>query len=54
MKIGTTLRTQIESDYAELNDIFATVQDSQKRALNIRTGGYGENFATHRRGTWTH
>ena len=55
----TQVRLEFETkdaalDYAELNDISATVHDSQKRALNIRTGGYGENFATHRRGIWTH
>ena len=55
----TQVRLEFETkdaalDYAELNDISATVQGSQKRALNIRAGGYGENFATHRRGIWTH
>ena len=55
----TQVRLEFETkdaalDYAELNDISATVQESQKRALNIRAGGYGENFATHRRGIWTH
>ena len=55
----TQVRLEFETkdaalDYAELNDISATVHDSQKRALNIRAGGYGENFATHRRGIWTH
>jgi hypothetical protein len=55
----TQVRLEFETkdaalDYAALNDISATVQGSQKRALNIRAGGYGENFATHRRGIWTH
>ena len=55
----TQVRLEFETkdaalDYAELNDISATVQGSQKRALNIRAGGYGENFSTHRRGIWTH
>ena len=55
----TQVRLEFETkdaalDYAELNNISATVQDSQKRALNIRAGGYGENFATYRRGIWTH
>jgi len=36
------------------NNITVTVQEPQNRAVNIRVGGYGENFATHRRGTWTH
>ncbi|MBT6522379.1 MAG: ETC complex I subunit, partial [Rhodobacteraceae bacterium] len=34
--------------------IQATVVEPQKRAANIRSGGYGENFATNRRGVWTH
>ena len=55
----TQVRLEFETkdaalDYAELNNISATVQDSQKRALNIRAGGYGENFATYRREIWTH
>lgn len=41
-------------DYAKDNGIEAVVQDPKKRGLNIRTGGYGENFATNRRGAWTH
>ena len=41
-------------DYARENKIDAQVQDPQKRTPNIRAGGYGENFATGRRGAWTH
>ncbi|MGJ8617168.1 MAG: ETC complex I subunit [Sulfitobacter sp.] len=41
-------------DYAEQNGIDAQVQEPQKRKPNIRNGGYGENFATGRRGAWTH
>ena len=40
--------------YAERHGIQATVVEPQKRATNIRAGGYGENFATNRRGVWTH
>ena len=40
--------------YAKDHGIDATVQDPNKRKPNIRPGGYGENFATHRRGAWTH
>ena len=55
----TQVRLEFESKdaalaYAEMHDISAAVQDTQKRAANIRDGGYGENFATHRRGIWTH
>jgi len=41
-------------EYAAANGIEATVQEPQKRKPNIRPGGYGENFATGRRGAWTH
>ena len=41
-------------DYARDNGIEAIVQEPKKRQPNIRAGGYGENFATSRRGAWTH
>lgn len=41
-------------EYARANGIDAQVQEPQKRKPNIRPGGYGENFATGRRGAWTH
>jgi NADH dehydrogenase len=41
-------------DYARENNIDAQVQEPHKRKPNIRAGGYGENFATARRGVWTH
>ncbi len=41
-------------DYAKSKGIDAVVKDPQKRKANIRPGGYGENFATNRRGAWTH
>ena len=40
--------------YAAEKGIEATVTEPQSRAPNIRTRGYGENFATDRRGAWTH
>ena len=40
--------------YAENNGIDAEVRYPNKRRANIRNGGYGENFATNRRGAWTH
>ncbi|WP_208347024.1 ETC complex I subunit [Pseudaestuariivita rosea] len=40
--------------YAQDNGIDAVVQDPKKRKPNIRQRGYGENFATDRRGVWTH
>lgn len=41
-------------DYAAAHGIEAVVQDHHGRKPNIRPGGYGENFATNRRGVWTH
>ena len=32
---------------------FVTLRPQSRRA-NLRAGGYGENFATDRRGAWTH
>lgn len=41
-------------DYAEAHGIDAIVQEPKPRKQNIRQRGYGENFATDRRGAWTH
>ncbi len=41
-------------DYARDHGIDAVVQEPKKRKPNIRARGYGENFATDRRGVWTH
>lgn len=41
-------------DYARENGIDAAVTDPHGRKPNIRPRGYGENFATDRRGAWTH
>lgn len=41
-------------EYAQEHGIDAQVQEPNKRKQNIRPGGYGENFATGRRGAWTH
>ena len=41
-------------DYASEHGIDAVVKEPNKRKPNIRPGGYGDNFATNRRGTWTH
>lgn len=41
-------------DYAKEKGIEAVVSEPNKRKPNIRTGGYGENFATSRRTPWTH
>ncbi|NBD30257.1 MAG: ETC complex I subunit [Alphaproteobacteria bacterium] len=40
--------------YAEAHGIDAIVREPKKRSANIRPMGYGENFATNRRGAWTH
>jgi NADH dehydrogenase len=41
-------------DYCEEHGIEVTVSEARSRKRNIRKGGYGENFATDRRGSWTH
>ncbi len=41
-------------DYARAHGIEAEVIEPNKRKPNIRPLGYGENFATNRRGAWTH
>ena len=41
-------------DYAEEHGIEAVVTEPKPRKPNIRLRGYGENFATDRRGAWTH
>lgn len=41
-------------DYAEANGIDAQVTEPQTRKPNLRSRGYGENFATDRRSPWTH
>ena len=41
-------------EYAASKGIDAVVQEPKERKPNIRPGGYGENFATNRRGVWTH
>ena len=41
-------------EYAQDNGIEALVFEPKARKPNIRQRGYGENFATDRRGAWTH
>ncbi|CUH39389.1 hypothetical protein JSE7799_02114 [Jannaschia seosinensis] len=41
-------------DYARDHKIEYTILRPQGRKANLRAGGYGENFATNRRGSWTH
>jgi NADH dehydrogenase len=41
-------------EYAVAHGIDAVVTEPKPRKPNIRPGGYGENFATGRRGAWTH
>ena len=40
--------------YAAEKGIEVDVQDPKPRRANIRPRGYGENFATDRKGAWTH
>lgn len=41
-------------DYAADKGIEAVVSEPHSRKPILRAGGYGENFATNRRGIWTH
>ncbi len=41
-------------DYARDKGIDAVVQEPKPRKANVRANGYAENFATNRRGAWTH
>ncbi|MBF9047834.1 ETC complex I subunit [Rhodobacterales bacterium LSUCC0031] len=41
-------------DYAKAHGIDALVLQPKTRKPNIRARGYGENFATDRKGAWTH
>ena len=40
--------------YAKAHGIDYAVTEAKSRKANIRPGGYGDNFATNRRGVWTH
>lgn len=55
----TQVRLRFESReaalaYAKAKDIAVDVLEPKVRKANIRPRGYGENFATDRRGVWTH
>ena len=41
-------------DYARAKGIEFDVTEPNARKPNIRARGYGENFATDRKGVWTH
>ncbi len=41
-------------EYARDHGIDAVVSEPKVRKQNVRMRGYGENFATDRRGAWTH
>lgn len=54
-QVRLTFATKDEAlDYAKVHGIDAVVSEPQSRRANLRIGGYGENFATNRRGAWTH
>ncbi|WP_417587485.1 ETC complex I subunit [Pararhodobacter oceanensis] len=47
--------TQAEAEaFAKAQGIDYVVLQPKSRAVNIRYGGYGENFATNRKQVWTH
>jgi hypothetical protein len=41
-------------DYAQAHGIEVIATDPKRRQPNLRPRGYGENFATDRKGAWTH
>lgn len=51
LRFGT--RDEAEA-YAQAKGLDYVVTQPKPRAQNIRPRGYGENFATDRRGTWPH
>jgi len=54
-QVRLTFATKAEAlDYAKDNGIDAQVSEPHQRKPNLRPRGYGENFATDRRGPWTH
>ncbi len=54
-QVRLQFETQAEAeDYARARGIEFVALRAQTRRANLRAGGYGENFATNRRGSWTH
>ncbi|SFO90344.1 ETC complex I subunit [Tranquillimonas alkanivorans] len=54
-QVRLTFDTKEEAlEYAEAHGIDAVVLKPKQRRANVRPRGYGENFATDRRGAWTH
>ena len=53
VRLGFDTREEAEA-YARDQGIDVVVTDPHRRKPNIRPGGYGDNFATNRRETWTH
>ncbi|SEI10473.1 ETC complex I subunit [Paracoccus alkenifer] len=54
-QVRLRFRTRDEAEaYAQAKGLDYVVTQPKVRAQNIRPRGYGENFATERRGTWPH
>ena len=54
-QVRMRFETRAEAEgYARDRGIEFVVLRPQGRKANVRAGGYGENFATNRRGAWTH
>lgn len=53
VKLAFETRQEAEA-YARDKGIEFVVLRPHERKPNLRAGGYGENFATNRRGSWTH
>lgn len=54
-QVRLAFRSQGEAeDYARHHGIDYVLLRPQGRKATVRPGGYGDNFATDRRGSWTH
>tara|TARA_R110002096_G_scaffold47575_19_gene127095 strand:+ start:703 stop:1014 length:312 start_codon:yes stop_codon:yes gene_type:complete len=53
LRLRFASRTEAEA-YAKAQGIDYSVATPKVRKAVIRPGGYGDNFATNRRGVWTH
>lgn len=53
VKLRFESREEAET-YAKARGIEYSLSEAKTRKANIRAGGYGDNFATNRRGVWTH
>lgn len=54
-QVRLRFKTREEAEaYAKANGLDYIVTEPKRRAPNVRSRGYGENFASDRRAPWTH